>query len=84
MTRTKRVSISFSDRDTDFTNFLNYQHNASLSVRIICQKWIAEHGIGDVVDIITNQSASNTKSPLKQNIINSADSDLNDDIFNDL
>lgn len=84
MTRTKRVSISFSDRDTDFTNFLNYQHNASLSIRIICQKWIAEHGIGDVVDIITNQSASNTKSPLKQNIINSADSDLNDDIFNDL
>ena len=84
MTRTKRVSISFSDRDTDFTNFLNYQHNASLSVRIICQKWIAEHGIGDVIDIITNQSASNTKSPLKQKIINSADSDLNDNIFNDL
>lgn len=84
MTRTKRVSISFSDRDNDLTNFLNYQHNASLSVRIICQKWIAEHGIGDVVDIITTQSASNTKSPLKQNIINNADTDLNDDIFNDL
>lgn len=84
MTRTKRVSISFSDRDNDLTNFLNYQHNTSLSVRIICQKWIAEHGIGDVVDIITTQSASNTKSPLKQNIINNADTDLNDDIFNDL
>lgn len=84
MANTKRVSISYNDRDTDFIHFLNFQHNASLSVRIICQKWIAEHGIGDVVDIITNQSASNTKSPLKQNIINSADSDLNDDIFNDL
>ena len=84
MANTKRVSISYNDRDTDFIHFLNFQHNASLSIRIICQKWISEHGIGDVIDIITTQSTSNTKSPLKQNRINNADSDLNDDIFNDL
>lgn len=84
MANTKRVSISYNDRDTDFIHFLNFQHNASLSIRIICQNWIVEHGIGDVIETITTQSVSETKSPLKQNIINSADSDLNDDIFNDL
>lgn len=84
MASTKRVSISFNERDSDFIHFLNFQHNTSLSIRIICQHWIAEHGMGDVIETITTQSVSETKSPLKQNRINNADSDLNDDIFDDL
>lgn len=84
MTSTKRISISFSDRDTDIIDFLNCQHNASLAIRFICKQWIAQHGTRDIVDTITTQSVSETKSPLKQNRINNADSDLNDDIFNDL
>lgn len=92
MTSTKRVSISFSDRDTDIVDFLNCQHNASLSVRVICKQWIAQHGTRDVVDTITNQLALDTGNSSKQDTIKKSDDqklvkdgiDLSDDIFDNL
>lgn len=64
MNRTKRITISFSDKDIDLINFINRQQNASLSIRLICKKWIAEHGTGDVVDILTTQSDTDKSEPL--------------------
>lgn len=92
MTSTKRISISFSARDTDIIDFLNCQHNASLAIRFICKQWIAQHGTRDIVDTITNQLASETKTPSKQDTIKKndnqklvrVDADLSDDIFDDL
>lgn len=44
MNRIKRTTVSFHDSDTDLINFINHQQNASLSIRLVCKKWIAEHG----------------------------------------
>ncbi|QDD70871.1 hypothetical protein DM298_08380 [Lactobacillus amylovorus] len=63
MNRTKRITISFSDKDIDLINFINRQQNTSLSIRLICKKWIAEHGTGDVVDILTTQSDTDKSEP---------------------
>lgn len=99
MNRTKRITISFSDKDIDLINFINRQQNASLFIRLICKKWIAEHGTGDVVDILTTQSDTDKSEPpssfdlQKQNQesknddtqkLLKTDSDLNDANFYEL
>lgn len=99
MNRTKRITISFSDKDIDLINFINRQQNTSLSIRLICKKWIAEHGTGDVVDILTTQSDTDKSEPplsfdlQKQNQesknddtqkLLKTDSDLNDANFYEL
>lgn len=100
MTKTKRITISFNDKDTDFLNFINHQENASLSIRLICQKWIAEHGIDDIVkfmatNLSTSEKARQSLSPdfQKQDLVNVRDNkkrlssialDLNDNDFDEL
>ena len=40
MNRTKRITISFSDKDIDLINFINRQQNASLSIqKMDCRTW---------------------------------------------
>lgn len=95
---TKRITISFNEKDTELINFINSQQNASLSIRLICKKWIAKYGTGDAVDTMVTQSDVDKEMPSlskfkKQNPISKntdiqslskANSDLNDDNFYDL
>lgn len=64
MNRIKRTTVSFHDSDTDLINFINHQQNASLSIRLVCKKWIAEHGTGDVADFLAMEfSNKDTNEP---------------------
>lgn len=64
MNRIKRTTVSFHDSDTDLINFINHQQNASFSIRLVCKKWIAEHGTGDVADFLAMKfSNKDTNEP---------------------
>lgn len=94
MTQLKRITISFSGKDADLSDFFGHQQNASLSLRLICKRWIAQHGTGDVTDFLAVRSSKNTdkseqddRDNVSQNnqSINSPliDDDIDDD-FDDL
>lgn len=76
MTKTKRITISFKDKDTHLIDFINHQSNASLSIRIICKRWVEEHGVEDVIDSLTTGDPSSSRSSNK-----TISSDLDDDNF---
>ena len=94
MNRIKRTTVSFHDSDTDLINFINHQQNASLSLRLICKRWIAQHGTGDVADLLatkfsnkdTNEPDQGGHSNTSQNnqSVNSAiiNNDIEDDFDN--
>ena len=94
MNRIKRTTVSFHDSDTDLINFINHQQNASLAIRLVCKKWIAEHGTGDVADFLamrfsnkdTNEPDQGGHSNTSQNnqSVNSAiiNNDIDDDFDN--
>lgn len=94
MNRIKRTTVSFHDSDTDLINFINHQQNASFSIRLVCKKWIAEHGTGDVADFLamkfsnkdTNEPDQGGHSNTSQNnqSVNSAiiNNDIDDDFDN--
>ena len=94
MNRIKRTTVSFHDSDTDLINFINHQQNASLSFRLICKRWIAQHGTGDVADLLatkfsnkdTNEPDQGGHSNTSQNnqSVNSAiiNNDIDDDFDN--
>lgn len=94
MTQLKKITVSFKETDTDLIDFFGRQRNTSLSVRIICKKWIIDHGSGDVADFLTTQSGKDTReseqnkrdnAPHINQSINSPliDDDIDDD-FDDL
>lgn len=76
MTKIKRITISFKDKDTDLIDFINHQSNLSLSIRIICKRWVEEHDVEDVVDSLTTNDPSSSHSSSK-----TISSDLDDDNF---
>lgn len=93
MSKLKRITISFNEKDTDLVNFFSHQQNASLSLRLICKRWIARHGTGDVTDFLAVRSSKNTdkseqddRDNVSQNnqSINSPliDDDIDDDFDN--
>lgn len=94
MNRIKRTTVSFHDSDTDLINLINHQQNASLSLRLICKRWIAQHGTGDVADLLatkfsnkdTNEPDQGGHSNTSQNnqSVNSAiiNNDIDDDFDN--
>lgn len=64
MSQLKRITISFSGKDADLSDFFGHQQNASLSLRLICKRWIAQHGTGDVADLLaTKFSNKDTNEP---------------------
>lgn len=66
MTNLKRITISFNEKDTDLVNFFSRQQNASLSLRLICKRWIAQHGTGDVADLLAVKSSNKDTNELDQ------------------
>ena len=80
--QSSRISISFNKNETDLFTFINNQQNASLSLRVLCKKWIAEHGTSDVIEslAITSTGASPTHPNLSTG---TADQDWEND-FDDL
>lgn len=91
MSKNKRFSISIKENDLDLVKFINCQQNASLSMRYLCKKWIAQYGINDVVDYsATHSTVKRQKQPLNQknkqseahpigNAISDAKEDFNED-----
>lgn len=80
--QSSRISISFNKNETDLFTFINNQQNASLSLRVLCKKWIAEHGTSDVIEslAITSTGAFPTNPNLSTG---TADQDWEND-FDDL
>lgn len=67
MSKTLRQTISYTQEDSDFINFIKSQHNASLSIRLLCSKWYQEHKdtSADYLDFL-NGTVSNNEPDLKQ------------------
>ena len=87
MSQLKRITISFSGKDADLSDFFGHQQNASLSLRLICKRWIAQHGTEDVADLLATTSSTSdpNNAPQNNHSINPAliDDDIDDD-FDDL
>lgn len=92
MSKLKRITISFNEKDTDLVNFFSRQQNASLSIRLICKNWITEYGTGDVADLLATKSSTSdpdisdqNNAPQNNQSINPVliDDDIDDD-FDDL
>lgn len=66
MSKLKRITISFNEKDTDLVNFFSRQQNASLSIRLICKNWITEYGTGDVADLLAVKSSNKDTNELDQ------------------
>lgn len=66
MSQLKRITISFSGKDADLSDFFGHQQNASLSLRLICKRWIAQHGTGDVADLLAVKSGNKDTNELDQ------------------
>lgn len=75
--QSNRISISFNKNETDLFTFINNQQNASLSLRVLCKKWIAKHGTSDVID-----SLAATRTSVSHPNSSSADQDWGDDFDN--
>ena len=95
MSQLKRITISFSGKDADLSEFFNGQQNSSLSIRLIIKKWIMKYGTGDVTDLLALKSGNKDTKELDQeeqsndpqnnpsNSVALIDDDIDDD-FDDL
>ena len=66
MSQLKRITISFSGKDDDLSEFFNGQQNSSLSIRLIIKKWIMKYGTGDVTDLLALKSGNKDTKELDQ------------------
>ena len=66
MSQLKRITISFSGKDADLSDFFGHQQNASLSLRLICKRWITEYGTEDVADLLAVKSGNKDTNELDQ------------------
>lgn len=85
MSKTLRQTISYTQEDSDFINFIKNQHNASLSIRLLCSKWYQDHKdtSADYLDFL-NGTVSSNEPALKQEQPEqpkSTTTDQNDSIF---
>lgn len=78
MSATKRFTISFKDTDIDLVRFFNSQQNASLTIRYLCNQWIARNGIADVIDFSATHFSENNSEDNQEPISNQENNLAND------